>query len=1066
MRLHRLELRAFGPYAGTEIIDFDAIAADGGFFLLRGHTGSGKTSILDAICFALYGDLPGARSGGKDHLRSDHASDGAEPWVQLEFSVRDRRFTVERTPVWFRPKKRGTGSVRANATATLQEDTAGTWQTLGSKPQDVGAALQPLLGMDREQFTRVAMLPQGDFAKFLHSTSDERAKLLRKLFDTTVFDRAVELAGQRYRELKESTGTHLAQRQAAVEELVSGLSDRWGGQVLADLAVPDTSEDVPDGTDRPGAPDQLVPGEPGWFAALAAEAHTRAESASEQHREASEHAVRARKELEAAQQRVEDQRALDGYAKRLTALAARSDDEAQLRRQINAHDQAQRLIPFLDAKTRAEAEAARARDALRRTAETSREQVGPHGAAAAGNGDVAAWLVRLDDLPTTDGDDFLDVVDVLDPTLAQGTQLAHAAQQRQNQAATALAVEAKAQAAAARLTSATAAHTKAEKAVQAASSDVEDARKRLETAQQQQVKAPDRDEARAAEEVEQAQGVLKAAERAQTLADRVRSAREQRDAARAEERAAYSAQVALFTQRSKTMAVALAQDLEPGTPCQVCGSVEHPSPARQVATGDDGTVASVDLSESALKDAQRRVDVARELEATRQAELSREEQRHTDAVTAAQGLSVEAAKAAVDGAARTRDELVVAWKSHREALELLASAQQRVASSSTTRENAQAAVEQAQQDLDSARRENEEAHQAARQALAGYPDGQSMVASADATRTAVDRVVRALETLRSALLALRDTTERADAELERTQQAADTVRDHVLPDAQAQAVRSELSALEAERAKLDELASSDIIKRAQAAQRAGEAPPDEAALAALNETKRGAEQAQDAASAAVGAARSVVGDVQRAHDRVARADRELGPLLKQAQTAKSVSELMAGNGENLKGMSLPTYVLAARLETVAEAATHRLAAMGEGRYRLLHQDGKQGNRHSGLGLAVEDAWTGATRAPETLSGGETFMVSLALALGLADVVQEESGGIDVETLFIDEGFGTLDQQTLDDVLDGLDRLREGGRLVGIVSHVPELAERIPTQIRVTKTRTGSTTSVVTASTPG
>jgi exonuclease SbcC len=89
-----------------------------------------------------------------------------------------------------------------------------------------------------------------------------------------------------------------------------------------------------------------------------------------------------------------------------------------------------------------------------------------------------------------------------------------------------------------------------------------------------------------------------------------------------------------------------------------------------------------------------------------------------------------------------------------------------------------------------------------------------------------------------------------------------------------------------------------------------------------------------------------------------------------------------------------------------------------------------------------------------------------LALGLADVVQEESGGIDVETLFIDEGFGTLDQQTLDDVLNGLDRLREGGRLVGIVSHVPELAERIPTQIRVTKTRTGSTTSVVTASTPG
>ncbi len=159
-------------------------------------------------------------------------------------------------------------------------------------------------------------------------------------------------------------------------------------------------------------------------------------------------------------------------------------------------------------------------------------------------------------------------------------------------------------------------------------------------------------------------------------------------------------------------------------------------------------------------------------------------------------------------------------------------------------------------------------------------------------------------------------------------------------------------------------------------------------------------------------------------------------------------------------MTLSAFVLAARLEEVAEAASHRLEKMTAGRYRLAHTDSRRGAGKSGLGLVAQDAWTGQDRDTSTLSGGETFLASLALALGLADVVTAEAAGVTIEALFVDEGFGTLDEETLEEVMTVLDTLREGGRMVGIVSHVAELRQRIPAQLQVRKTRTGSTVHLI------
>jgi exonuclease SbcC len=185
------------------------------------------------------------------------------------------------------------------------------------------------------------------------------------------------------------------------------------------------------------------------------------------------------------------------------------------------------------------------------------------------------------------------------------------------------------------------------------------------------------------------------------------------------------------------------------------------------------------------------------------------------------------------------------------------------------------------------------------------------------------------------------------------------------------------------------------------------------------------------------------------------------PLRADLDLVADLAGLVEGkHPDNRLQMRLSAYVLAHRLGQVVDAANLRLATMSDQRYSLVHTGQRgAGETRGGLSLLVRDDWTGERRDPATLSGGETFVVSLALALGLADVITGEAGGTDLDTLFVDEGFGSLDAETLEDVMDTLDTLRDGGRVVGVVSHVPELQTRIPTQLRVHRGRTGSRTSL-------
>jgi exonuclease SbcC len=220
--------------------------------------------------------------------------------------------------------------------------------------------------------------------------------------------------------------------------------------------------------------------------------------------------------------------------------------------------------------------------------------------------------------------------------------------------------------------------------------------------------------------------------------------------------------------------------------------------------------------------------------------------------------------------------------------------------------------------------------------------------------------------------------------------------------------------------------------------------------------------ARDAAAAAAEGARDRVIRLEKDRERVLELERRAGELA--ARSAELARELqVAGHvadvarGRNTLNMSLQRFVLAARLEEVAEAASRRLAVMSRGRFRLRH-DTTVAHRAqaSGLGLVVEDAWTGVTDRPVgALSGGEGFLASLSLALGLSDVVLRRSGGLRLDALFVDEGFGALDEETLDDALRALEELRQDGRVVGVISHVPELRRRIPARIEVRRGAEGS-----------
>ena len=531
---------------------------------------------------------------------------------------------------------------------------------------------------------------------------------------------------------------------------------------------------------------------------------------------------------------------------------------------------------------------------------------------------------------------------------------------------------------------------------------------------------------------------------AETAARAHREAQERR-------REAAERHVGLLRARYEQAASELAERLVPGEPCAVCGSPEHPAPA---ATADTA------VTEADVRDAEQARTAADRAATDAETALRAAEQTLRTAREAAAGLAPEAAREALERAEAERAALDQAAK------DLAADRRRLTAAEKTLAGADETAAALAAED---GRLAEAAAHRAAR--LTELRDAVEAARGDAETLDARRDQVTAARRVLAALAAAQDEDARARAVADETDQAltaalaeqhfddVDAARAARLEETEVAARTAAVQEWHAERARLAELEASEPVRRGRALAEAGVEPPTEEQTRAAAEALAAAEAASSSRATAVGRLDSLVATVRRQSAALTEVLERSAGLIAEHTRVRGLLDLVRGGGENLLKMPLTSYVLAGRLEEVAAAATERLLAMTDQRYSIEYSDAVGGRGNKGLELVIRDHYVDETRHPATLSGGETFMASLALALGLADTVQAEAGGIELDTLFVDEGFGSLDADTLDDVLDVVDTLRTGGRTVGLVSHVERMRQEIGVRLEVRKDRRGSSLAV-------
>lgn len=1010
MRIHRMRLEGLGPYAQAQDVDFDRLNA-AGLFLLDGPTGAGKSTVLAALCFALYGTVPGGRSA--ESLVTTLREPGEViPEVQVEFTVQGRRFEVVRSPKHERPRRRrsaaGGATVTTQATVSLRERVDGEWTAPLTRADEVGQQIAAVLHLDAEQFMQVVLLPQGQFAQFLTAKSDERRALLRRLFGTQRFDGVEEHLRVETARLDTAVAVDADVARTARAQLAEALHEALGPDWHAPEPSPDTDERLLTlAAERAGRAQEDA--RAGLATARAAEQQAR---------------VTAR-ELET---RGRDLAAAEAWGRRRRDHDAEAETAAARRRAVDAHERAGRVLT-------AAHRAAAAAD----VAGTASEAVTQALAHVEDEPIAAAWLAaaRADgaaDAPASR--QALGEAERAAEAVARAVRDRDRMRELEQEAAAAAERRAEIDRDRAALVESRPEH---EAAVAALRSAVERGTERLGARE-----AVDRAVSEAAARRTAAEAAAARAVEVETAARAHREAQERRS--EAAER-----HVGLLRARYEQAASDLAERLVPGEPCAVCGSPEHPAPA---ATAD------TTVTEADVRDAEQARTAADRAAADAETALRAAEQTLRTAREAAAGLAPEAAREALERAEAERAALDQAAK------DLAADRRRLTAAEKTLAGADETAAALAAED---GRLTEAAAHRAARltelrdAVEAARGDAETL----DARRDQVTAARRAL----AALAAAQDEDARARAVADETGRAltaavaeqrfddVDAARAARLEETEAAARAAAVQEWDAERARLAELEASEPVRRGRALAEAGVEPPTEEQTRAAAEALAAAEAASSSRATAVGRLDSLVAAVRRQSAALTEVLERSAGLIAEHTRVRGLLDLVRGGGENLLKMPLTSYVLAGRLEEVAAAATERLLAMTDQRYSIEYSDAVGGRGNKGLELVIRDHYVDETRHPATLSGGETFMASLALALGLADTVQAEAGGIELDTLFVDEGFGSLDADTLDDVLDVVDTLRTGGRTVGLVSHVERMRQEIGVRLEVRKDRRGSSLAV-------
>lgn len=1091
MILHNLEFEAFMAYPKRQEINFDTLN-NAGVFLLNGPTGAGKTTILDAICYALYGETSSDRESAK--LHSTYAAhSGTKPRVLLDVTLHGKRLRIDRTPAYNKPITRGArkGQMREeSAKATLAELAPGAdpadekaWTPISSSVAEVNRTIAERTHLTKEQFLKVVLLPQGQFAQFLKSKPKERKELLKKMFP-------VEHYEQLFAALTEEAKT--AQQEVAQDENTQrGYLECARAEMFALQALLDAVDTDAEGTDTEGSavegsveageePENLtaenVTAETldAWVAGGAERAReTSAREKQEQQRLTDEADQNTRLLAERAQLQA-DWREYEQLCERRTHLTERADEHKAHREELaQARAAAPLHAQYTQVHTESQALAARQQD---------------QAACASALDDTGrALLAALRDEETPE-----DVTFPEETTFAALPELEPAEQETQLEALldTLRALQKKD----AQLTDEEAAVAALLKQANALEQDKARAEKTLSdlTAAAEQLaeelagySTADEERTLAAHLVTEAQQKLDAAQQMQQKLDAASAAvaeaeKQSKRTATAEQKAqekwqASAQQALVATEEFKNLQVLrlaqasslLARELKDGEPCAVCGSVEHPAPA-QIAEGEQ-LVERADLDA-----AKEREDKAHKQARTHELAKDRATKAHQEASEALAAARTQYETLAAQGECDVEQTAAQL----QQAQTRLAQAQSRV----TARDGVLAKVERVRVELQKAQEALRTIESAAVEAQTRHRDAAARCEAAAAelapARAAVGFAQRveavegyrvAHQRLARAVLLLGQARERhalAAAQAERllaesSFESAELVQAAVRTPERVDALEQAVAAYELEHARLLEGFGREAIVAVAARVAAGEQAPDD-----LQGVREQVEQLRAAAHRLTlreGERESMLRSLHVLRGEYAAFRAQTAQRYDRAQMLANLAA--AARGDTLGGyehqVDLVSYVLGAEFERILHSASLHLDRMSEGRYGMVFSNHRAKGSRSGGGLNLEitDTWTGEPREASSLSGGESFLASLSLALGLAEVVQANNGGIELDTLFIDEGFGTLDAETLDMVMGTIESLRDSGRTIGLISHVEEMKNRIPAQIVVEKGQNGSSVRV-------
>ena len=1087
MILHNLEFEAFMAYPKRQEINFDTLN-NAGVFLLNGPTGAGKTTILDAICYALYGETSSDRESAK--LHSTYAAhSGTKPRVLLDVTLHGKRLRIDRTPAYNKPITRGArkGQMREeSAKATLAELAPGAdpadekaWIPISSSVAEVNRTIAERTHLTKEQFLKVVLLPQGQFAQFLKSKPKERKELLKKMFPVEhyeqLFAALTEEAKTAQQEVAQDENTqrgYLERARAEMLALQSLLDAVDSDAEEAAEAGEETSENLT--TENVTAENVTAETLDAWVAGGVERARkTSVREKQEQQRLTNEADRNTRLLAERAQLQA-DWREYEQLCERRTRLTERADEHKAHREELaQARAAAPLHAQYTQVHTESQVLAARQQDQA--------------ACASALEENGRALLAALRDEETAEEITFPE-----ETTFAALPELEPSEQETQLEALldTLRALQKKD----AQLTDEEAAAAALLKQANALEQDKSRAEKTLSdlTTQAEQLaeelagySTADEERTLAAHLVTEAQQKHDAAQQMQQKLDvasaAVAAAQKQSQRTttaeqKAQEKWQASAQQALAaTEEFKNLQVLrlaqasslLARELKDGEPCAVCGSVEHPAPA-QIAEGEQ-LVERADLDA-----AKEREDKAHKQARTHELAKDRATKAHQEASEALAAARTQYETLAAQGECDVEQTAAQL----QQAQTRLAQAQSRV----TARDGVLAKVERVRVELQKAQEALRTIEGAAVEAQTRHRDAaarcEATAADLAPARAAVGfaQRVEAVEGYRAAhqrlaraVLLLGQARERhalAAAQAQRLLgesafESAELVQTAVRTPERVDALEQAVAAYELEHARLLEGFGREAIVAVAARVAAGEQAPDD--LQGVREQVEQLRAAVHRLTLREGERESLLRSLQALRGEYAAFRAKTAQRYDRAQMLANLAA--AARGDTLGGyehqVDLVSYVLGAEFERILQSASLHLDRMSEGRYGMVFSDHRAKGSRSGGGLNLEitDTWTGEPREASSLSGGESFLASLSLALGLAEVVQANNGGIELDTLFIDEGFGTLDAETLDMVMGTIESLRDSGRTIGLISHVEEMKNRIPAQIVVEKGQNGSSVRV-------